>query len=120
MIYIKLEYNDDSVQINKINNMFHITNTKEWKLLTQFTKARLIITYPGGEVVLPIDRKFINNQDYILTNDLDFNFIPIIPFGNAIKGAITPFTGTFDGNNFCIKNIEIKNNTNNIPGIFLN
>jgi hypothetical protein len=116
MIYIRLEHNDENVHINKIDSKFHITCTKEWKFLTQFTHARLIITYPGGEVVLPIDRRFINNQDYILTKDLDFNFIPIIPFGNANSGSIYPFTGTFDGNNFCMKNIEIKNNTNN--GLF--
>jgi hypothetical protein len=115
MVYIKLEYNDDYVILNKVNNMFDITTTKEWKFLTQFTTAYLFINYPGGNTVLPIDKKFINNQDYRLTNDLDFNFIPIIPFGN-INNMFCPFTGNFDGNNFCIKNIEIKDNTNN--GLF--
>ena len=75
MVYIKLEYNDDYVIINKVNNMFNITTTKEWNFLTQFTNACLIITYPDGNIILPIDKKFINNQDYRLTNDLDFNFI---------------------------------------------
>jgi hypothetical protein len=59
-----------------------------------------------------VDKKFINNQNYILNNDLDFNFIPISCFGNMSN----PFTGTFDGNNYCMKNIELINNINN--GIF--
>jgi hypothetical protein len=115
MVYIKLEYNDDYVIINKLDNMFNITNTKEWNFLTQFTNAHLFIDYPGGNVILPIDRRFINNQNYRLTNDLDFNFIPIIPFGNT-NNTICPFTGNFDGNNFCMRNIEIKDNSNN--GLF--
>ena len=100
---IKLELNKDSIIINKINNMYEINSVKQWIFLTKFTKAYLVISIPGDHVIeTTIDSKFVYNQDYKLTQDLDFNYRYIAPLCNII-----PFTGTFDGCNYSMMNLNI-------------
>jgi hypothetical protein len=43
---LKLEFNGDTVFINKTNNVYLINNIKQWIYLTKFYKAYLIITHP--------------------------------------------------------------------------
>ncbi len=121
---IKLEYNKENIVINKINNLYQIDNVKQWIFLTKFKKAFLIINHPYGSVETVVDRKFVYNQDFELMSDLDFNFRYVYPLGNFPENndfyhvEIVPFTGTFNGNNFKFKNINIINcNYNGLFGI---
>jgi hypothetical protein len=112
---IKLEYNQESILIQKHNNIYQINCIKQWIFLTKFKKAYLIIKHPYGFVETVIDKKFVYNQDYELVCDLDFNYRYIYPLGNFFENKdyylidIVPFTGTLNGNNFTIKNINIIN-----------
>ncbi len=121
---IKLEYNKEYIVINKINHLYQIDNVKQWIFLTKFKKAFLIIKHPYGSVETIVDRKFVYNQDFELVCDLDFNFRYIYPLGNFPENndfyhvEVVPFTGTFNGNNFKFKNINIINcNYNGLFGI---
>lgn len=117
---IRLENSNNSKQmiLSKVNNSYSINNIDEWELLTNFTKAYLVIYYPGGQVDTVIDKKFIYNQNYELSNDLDFNFGEVHPLGNHDKKTkqFYPFTGSLDGKNHTIKNIKITNRKSN--GLF--
>jgi hypothetical protein len=118
---IKLEYNKQHIIINKIIN-YQIYNINQWDFLTKFTKAYLIIYYPTGYIETVITRKFVYNQKFELINDLDFEYKPILPLGNYTSilniypSDISPFTGSFNGNNFKISNINLINTNNN--GLF--
>jgi hypothetical protein len=121
---IKLEYNKQSIIIFKVNNFYQIKDINQWIFLTKFSKAFLIVNYPNGFTQTPIDKKFVYNQDFELVNDLDFEFRFILPLGNSnydhesYPHGSLPFTGTFNGNNFSIKNINIINtNSNGLFGI---
>ncbi len=121
---IKLEYNKENIVIQKINNLYQINSIKQWIFLTKFKRAYLIIQHPYGCVETIVDRKFVYNQDYELICDLDFNYRYIYPLGNYPENResylidIVPFTGTFNGNNFKIMNINIINcNYNGLFGI---
>ena len=122
MSSIKLEYNTEHVIISKINNKFQINTIKQWIFLTKFNRAFVLIEYPNGYVQVSIDHKFIYCQDYELTTDLDFNYRYIFPFGTSIKKVPSypnntlPFTGTLNGNNHTIRNINIIDCGNN--GLF--
>ena len=120
---IKLEYNKESIIIYK-KNYYQINSVKQWIFLTKFIKAHLITKHPYGTIETIIDRKFVYNQDYELECDIDFNYRYIYPLGNFIENInfylidIVPFTGTFNGNNHIIKNINIINcNYNGLFGI---
>ncbi len=121
-ISIKLEFNQEYVLIHKENNTYQITTIKQWIFLTKFKKAYLIINYPYGSIETLIEQKFVYNQDYELLNDLDFNYRFIFPLGNDITTKniylynVSPFTGSLNGNNYTIKNINIINCENN--GLF--
>ena len=112
---IKLEYNKEFIIINKNDNLYMIENVKQWIFLTKFDKSYLITSFPGGEIETSVDKKFIYRQDYILINDLNFKYRYIVPLGNFTNNNI-PFTGTLDGNNHIIKNLNIINSENN--GLF--
>ena len=121
---IKLEYNKESIIIERKNNLYQINCIKQWIFLTKFKKAYLLIQHPNGCIETIVDRKFIYNQDYELICDLDFNYRFIYPLGNFTENInfylidIVPFTGTFNGNNYKIKNINIINcNYNGLFGI---
>ncbi len=122
IVSIKLEFNQEHVLIHKENNTYKITNIKQWIFLTKFKKAYLIINYPYGTIETLIEQKFVYNQDYELLNDLDFNYRFIFPLGNDITTKniylynVSPFTGTLNGNNYIIKNINIIDCENN--GLF--
>jgi hypothetical protein len=107
---IKLEYNKESIIINKINK-YQINSIEQWIFLTKFTKAYLVIDINNNNIETPIDKKVVYNQDYELINDLDFEYKNILSLGNTIS-----FTGSFDGNNHIIKNIKFTNTNNN--GLF--
>ena len=121
---IKLEYNKESIIIYKKNNCYQINSIKQWVFLTKFIKAYLITKHPYGIIETIIDRKFVYNQDYELECDIDFNYRYIYPLGNFPENInfylidIVPFTGTFNGNNYIIKNINIIDcNYNGLFGI---
>jgi hypothetical protein len=115
MSSIKLEYNQESILIEKHNSIYQINCIKQWIFLTKFKKAFLIIRHPYGFVETVVDKKFVYNQDYELVCDLDFNYRYIYPLGNFFENKdyylfdIVPFTGTLNGNDFTIKNINIIN-----------
>jgi hypothetical protein len=120
---IKLEYNKESIIIYK-KNYYQINSVKQWVFLTKFIKAYLITKHPYGIIETIIDRKFVYNQDYELECDIDFNYRYIYPLGNFPENInfylidIVPFTGTFNGNNHIIKNINIIDcNYNGLFGI---
>ena len=115
MSKLKLEYNNEFITIDKNNNFYVIENVKQWIFLTKFEKSYLITSFPKGEIETTVDRKFIYRQDYILINDLNFKYRYILPLGNFTNNNV-PFTGTFDGNNHIIKNLNIINSENN--GLF--
>lgn len=113
---IKLVNMGDSIILNKKNDSYIISHTKQWIFLSIFTKAYLLIDFPYGKLETPIDAKFVYNQNFILTNDLDFNYKYIYPIGSTSLSLETennnqynkiPFTGTLNGNNFTIKNINL-------------
>jgi len=121
---IKLEYNKENIIIYKKNNCYQINSVKQWVFLTKFIKAYLITKHPYGIIETIIDRKFVYNQDYELECDIDFNYRYIYPLGNFQENInfylidIVPFTGTFNGNNHVIKNINIIDcNYNGLFGI---
>ena len=119
---LKLEYNNKTVSLLKVNDFYQIKNINEWIMLTKFCKAYLIIYHPNGFIEISIDKKFVYNQDFELSNDLDFQFKYILPLGNFDPKPNTyphdssPFTGTLNGNNYIIKNINIIDTFNN--GLF--
>jgi hypothetical protein len=110
---IKLVNSEDFVILNKKNDSYVISNTKQWIFLSTFTKAYLLIDFPYGKLETPIDVKFVYNQDFMLSNDLDFKYKYIQPIGNLEIGNLNhqynkiPFTGSLNGNNFIIKNINL-------------
>lgn len=121
---IKLEYYNENIMIYKKNNFYQINSVKQWIFLTKFQKSFLIIKHPYGTIETIVDRKFIYNQDYELEQDIDFNYAYIHPLGNFSENInfysidIIPFTGTFNGNNHKIRNINIINcNYNGLFGI---
>jgi len=121
---IKLEYNKENIIIYKKNNCYQINSIKQWVFLTKFIKAYLITKHPYGIIETIINRKFVYNQDYELECDIDFNYRYIYPLGNFPENInfylidIVPFTGTFNGNNHVIKNINIIDcNYNGLFGI---
>jgi hypothetical protein len=103
----------DFVIINKLStsehDIYEINSAKQWDFLSNFINAYLIISIKNyDDIITSINKKFVYNMDYILTNDIDFEYMPIYP--------ISPFTGSFDGYNHTIKNINIENSENN--GLF--
>lgn len=121
---IKLEYNKENIIIYKKNNTFQINSIEQWIFLTKFKKAYLITKHPYGIIETIIDRKFVYNQDYELDCDLDFNYRYIYPLGNFPENTnfylvdVIPFTGSLNGNNHKIKNINIIDcNFNGLFGV---
>jgi hypothetical protein len=118
MTYLKLELNNESVIIKKNNdtNKYMISSTIQWVYLTNFYKGYLVLTLPNDmKVETPVDKKFVYNQDYMLTQDIDFNYMYIYPLGNMNNNSkyysypTVPFTGTLDGCHNTIKNLNIIN-----------
>ena len=121
MSSIELEFNNEIVSLKKHKKFYQITSTKDWIFLTKFNTAYLIINIPNSnkKVKTTIDKKFVYNQDYELVCDLNFNYRYIYPLGNfdnELNNIIMPFTGSLNGNNYTIKNINIINSYNN--GLF--
>jgi hypothetical protein len=113
---IRLILNEESVIIkkNKDNSKYELATVKQWIFLTIFNKAQLITKIPNDVIETTVDKKFVYNQDYILMDDIDFNFRYIYPLGNMVDTSYypyqsIPFTGSIDGNNYSIKNINITN-----------
>lgn len=122
---IKLVNSGDFIILNKKNGSYVISDTKQWIFLSKFTQAYLLIDFPNGKLETPIDAKYVYNQDFVLSNDLDFNFKYILPIGASLSSEKShnernleignldnpcnkiPFTGSLDGYNYSIKNINL-------------
>jgi hypothetical protein len=75
-----------------------ISSIHEWNALTNPKQSFILVNYPAGLIKTPIDKKFLYNQTYKLNNDLDFNNFNIFSWNN--------FTGTLNGNNKTISNVQ--------------
>jgi hypothetical protein len=99
---IKLQIDNEYVIIYKINQYYQITSIFDWISLCEFTHGWIIIDHPNGSIQVPATRKFIYNQSFQITKNLDFEYCPIEPLG-----VIDPFTGSIDGLNHTMSNINI-------------
>jgi hypothetical protein len=89
---------------------YMISSKHEWNALSNPKQSFILVNYPSGIIKTPIDKKFLNNQNYKLETDLDFIGFNLFSWNN--------FTGILNGNNKTISNINSV--SDNFIGLFGN
>jgi len=105
---VKIKSKNSQTFIKKQYGNYIIENVDQWCSLVNCDECVSV----ENNVETNVDKYFLYNQHYIINKDLDFNNKLIKPLGSTKY----PFTGNLNGNNKCLKNINIRNNKKN--GLF--